>query len=219
MSILCVALFINLGAAIWRKKAEVSGAVMHMLLLFACLDLIYFFSLIDLLKPGMWASLAVVAAGSVAMLARDRESGILTRLKEYLDTGTVLNMFTSLLMFCIYFIRKPILYYWDETRLWGPMAAVTKAFDRLYTIGISITDSRAYPPGSALLNYFYTFFDRDYTDWGQLASYALLFIAVFSRTASVVEEKTGKKALASGVFLFLFLSPYTTLYHTITKKY
>ena len=218
MSILCVALILNIGAICLRKKTGVSGAVMHMLLLFVCLDIMYFFSMFNMLRPSVWLGFAAILAASAFAAVKDRKNIVQTT-KDFFDIGIVFNTVSSLAFFAIYAIRQPLLYYWDELRLWGPMAAFVKSYDRLYTIGINVLDTREYPCGSAILNYLYTFFDKEFYDSGMLAAYTFMFIAVFSRVSSMVAEKTGKKSLATGLFLFLLLSPFTTLYHTITNSY
>ncbi|MBR5251465.1 MAG: hypothetical protein IKV52_01420, partial [Oscillospiraceae bacterium] len=116
----------------------------------------------------------------------------------------------------ILFIAQPKLYYWDEIRIWGASAKIVKEYDRLYSVGINLSSNdRNYPAGHTILNYFYSFFEQNYSEILQLAAYGMLFFAVFAAAGKLVEQKTGKKALSIGTYFALVMLPFVQNQHHI----
>ncbi|MDD6827277.1 MAG: hypothetical protein PUE12_14485 [Oscillospiraceae bacterium] len=131
-----------------------------------------------------------------------------------------LNNITCVVFTVIFSIVKPGIYYWDEFNIWAPSAKAVKLFDRLYSIGLNpCTNDRKYPPGNAILNYFFSFFDSQFSEYVLLLSYALLFIACFSIAANAIYQITGSLSVSMGGWLLFVLSPFMAAYHSPSIRY
>ena len=180
------------------------------------LDIIYLSSLVNLLLPGtilVFAFLSFVAVISAYKLFTGK-------LRPQKDLYLLLNNLSCIIFTAIISIQKPVLYYWDEIRLWGPGAKAVKCFNKLYSIGINPTHmDREYPVGNAILNYFFSFFEKDFSEQTLILSYAFLFFAVFAASASLVYKITKSSSVSVAVYFIFLLSPFVIMFHSSSENY
>ncbi len=209
--------FASIAMAEYTKK---SGVVTYLILLMGSLDILYLAATIDCLRPVSFLLYLFLIILIAACLVRNGWRGALTTLKKNCDIYMVLNWISSVLFAIIFTIQNPKLYYWDELSFWGPSAKYMKLTHHIHTIGINPCYNRSsYPAGHAVLNYFFSFFTRDFSESLFLLSFALLYFAVFSMIARVIYEKTENHIIALSSYFVLFLSPFMSKVHIPLPDY
>ncbi len=213
-------LLISFTSLFVKRTLKTDGMTAYFIMLTSSLNIIYFAALVDLLRPAaaliyIFLFLATIA-GALSCI-RNRISPF-SNWKE--DIFLNFNNITCVVFAIIFSVVKPGIYYWDEFNLWAPSAKVVKLFDRLYSIGINpSTNDRNYPPGNAILNYFFSFFDGQFKEYILLLVYAFLFIACFSMAASAIYKITDSLPISIGSWLIFMLSPFMAAYHTHSVRY
>ena len=220
MGILAVLILINAAAVCLSRRTQISSAVCSAMILFGRLDIIYFGALADKLKLSAALCLLMLLGYVIYAVIREGISEIPRMFADNLDIHSTLKLISMGAFGAIYLIKQPLLYYWDEIKIWGSTAAAVKFHDRLYSIGINYSNSdRNYPPGNALLNYLLTFLEKDYREVWLLMAYAFLFFASYALVSATVEKLTGSRGLGAAAYVFLLLAPFTATYHTIARDY
>lgn len=218
MEILIPIIFLNIGAFSFSRLFRIESTISYLIVLMFSLDFIYFGSLVDKLKPAMTVCFAGLIALFIFYLKKTKGKYLLKDAVKYCNVHTVLNLASTFIYFGILKAKNVTLYYWDEIRIWGPSAKSVKLFNRLYSIGINPNShDRNYPAGNALLNYLFSFFTDNFSEIILLTSYAILFFAVFSAAAKLVEVKTKNRALSIGTYFAFMMLPFLQNYHTIDK--
>lgn len=211
---------LNISSLYISKKFNLSGVIAYLIILMASLDVIYFASLTDKLLPATTLVMVALCFLFVLYVLSSNKSTRKEDFKKCFDGYMLLNNITSILFVIIFSIIKPMGYYWDEISIWQPSAKCVKLFNQLYSIGINPSSNhRTYPVGNTILNYFYSFFTRDFSEYILLLSYALLYIAVFSAVASIIYSKTRNHVISISSFFVLLLSPFMPAYHPANVDY
>lgn len=216
MEILIPLILLNFAGIYFSDKAKIGQSIGYTVLLIGSLNALYFASLINLLLPVAILVFIFLFGMSVISIFK-----ILTgQIRAKFDVFLFLNNITAFIFTIIFKIQKPFLYYIDEIRIWGPAAKAVKHFNRIYSIGVNpIPADRNYPVGNAILNYFFSFFSKDFSEVFLLLSYAFLYFAAFSVTAAVIYKRTKSYNIAIiSYFIFLIL-PFTTRYHSYSVDY
>ena len=219
MEILIPVLLLNIGAFSLSRLFRIESTISYLTVIMFSLDIIYFGALVDKLKPAMTLCFAGQFVLLFIYLIKTKGKKLLPDIRRYCNVHTGLNFLSTLVYSIILKIKNPVLYYWDEIKIWGPSAKSVKTYDRLYSIGVCPTlHDRDYPAGNALLNYMFSFFTDHYSEIILLCSYAILFFAVFSAAAKLVEVKTKNKALSIGTYFAFMMLPFLQNYHTIDTQ-
>ncbi len=220
MTALIPLLILGIFSVVTGYKLKTGAMPVYLATLMFSLDFLYFAALADRLKPAA----ALLFTGFVAFtfvnyIRSERDfSRLLKHTKQ--DIYFVLHNISCAVFALIFSVKKPMLYYWDELNIWGPSAKAVKLFDRLYSIGINpSTNDRNYPPGNAILNYFFSFFDGGYKEYVLLLSYAFLFLACFAVGAYAVYRLTGSHTLGVGSYFVFLISPFLAANHPPSADY
>lgn len=220
MSVLIVFIILSLFSMAVKDRLKTDTMAVYFAALMLSVDILYFAALADFLRPAallVFGVLGGVSAAGVFTAARQKKS-LTNRQKP--DIYFTLHNISCVVFALIFSVKKPALYYWDELNLWGPSAKAVKLFDRLYSIGINpSTNDRNYPPGNAILNYFFSFFDSEYREYVLLLSYAFLFLACFAVGAWAVYRMTGSHTLGIGSYFVFMVSPFIAGNHLPLPDY
>lgn len=207
---------LNIAGLYFSDKFKIESSISYSILLMLSLDIMYFASLINLLLPVTIVLFLVLTLVGILAIVKIYKKQITPQKDLYLT----LNNISAVVFAIIFSIQKPLVYYWDEIRLWGPSAKSVKLFNQLYSIDINPTTvDRNYPVGNSILNYFFSFFSKDFADYLLLLSYALMYFAVFSVIARVIYKKTNNHKLAIGSYFLLLLSPFASAFHSVSKNF
>lgn len=197
-----------------------SGAITYLILLMASLDVLYLAATADVLRPATILLYGLFIGLILLYIVRNGRKKTLETIKKNFDIYMALNWLSSALFAVIFTIQKPRLYYWDEISFWGPSAKYMKLTHHIHTIGINpYTNRSEYPAGHSILNYFFSFFTRDFAEYLFLLSFALLYFAVFSMIARVIYEKTQNHIVGISSYFVLFLSPFMATVHKPLPDY
>lgn len=211
---------LSLASIALAKHTKQSGAVTYLILLMASLDVLYLAATADCLRPAAILLYVLLIGLILIYIVRNGRKKALETIKKNFDIYILLNWISSALFAVIFTLQKPRLYYWDEIAFWGPSAKYMKLTHRIHTIGINpCLDRSEYPAGHAVLNYFFSFFTRDFAEHILLLSFALLYFAIFSMIARVIYEKTKNHIVAISSYFVLFLSPFMALVHKPLPNY
>ncbi len=211
---------LSFASIVLSKYTKKSGSITYLILLMASLDILYLAATIDFLRPAAILLYAFFILTIVIYVVRTGWKKTIASFKRNYDIYMFLNWISSALFAVIFTIQKPRLYYWDEFAFWGPSAKYMKLTHHIHTIGINpCTNHSSYPAGHAVLNYFFSFFTRDFAEHILLLSFALLYFAIFSMIARVIYEKTQNHILAIASYFVLFLSPFMATVHDPLPDY
>ncbi len=207
---------LNIAGIYFSDKFKIENSICYTVLLITCLDIMYFASLIDMLLPvTICLFLVLTLTGVLAVIKICKK-----QLKLHKNIYMSLLNYTCIAFAVIFSVQKPLVYYWDEVGLWGPSAKSVKLFNKLYSIGLNpCPNGRDYPVGNSIVNYFFSFFTKDFSDHILLLSYALLYFAIFCVIAQVIYKKTNNHKLAIGSYFFLVLSPFASCFHSVSENF
>ena len=213
-------LILSICSLFIKDKLKTDGTAAYFILFMGSLNMIYFAALVDLLRPAAICVYIFLIGMAITGALEYKRKKISPFTDWRKDIFLYLNNIACTVFVVIFSVVKPGIYYWDEFNLWAPTAKAVKLFDRLYSIGINPTTAdRNYPPGNAILNYFFSFFDGQFREYVLLLSYAFLFIACFSVAASAVYKLTNNLAVSMGSWLIFMLSPFMAAYHSHSVRY
>ena len=217
MKILIPFIILNFAGVYFLYKFNIDKIISYNILLFASLCMIYAGSLFNLLKPVtflVFSILIIMAIKGLSVIIKGQCKN--TEGDIYL----ILNGVTSIIFAIIFSVQKPMLYYWDEIKLWGPSAKAVKYFDRLCTVGINPTHmDRNYPVGNSILNYFFSFFSKDFSEEILLLSYAFLYFAAFSASAYLIYKWTRSHSIGVISYFVFLLLPFIVSFHSYSSDY
>lgn len=203
-----------------RENYDIDSMVVFFVSLMLFLDILYFAALVDKLRIVAIILFISFLSITIYILAKKCKERKLYTIFKNCNVYFGLFNISCVVFSLIFSVKKPALYYWDELNIWGPSAKAVKLFDRLYSIGINpSTNDRNYPPGNAILNYFFSFFDSDYSEYVLLISYAFLFLACFALVASVIYKLTKNHTVAIGSYFVMLLSPFIAANHLPKADY
>ncbi|MEG2770194.1 MAG: hypothetical protein RR902_05195, partial [Oscillospiraceae bacterium] len=153
----------------------------------------------------LWYVLAV--AGVVAVILKNRKTGIKKVFANFFSLDIVLFLCISVAVTVILAINAPMLTRWDEFSFWGSAAKILKMNDQLYTFGAyTFTNKLGYPAGLPLLTYIFGFLSPIFVEWAAMAAYDILMVAVFTAVVAGVNKKHYK--LSIFIFFVLFSLPF-----------
>ncbi|MBR2842128.1 MAG: hypothetical protein IKF06_02495 [Lachnospiraceae bacterium] len=167
---------------------------------------LYLFYCVNLLLIGrivLYAGIAVLFAAGLFKLIKKKEGKAFW--KSFFSPGIVLFLIFSVLMVIFCENRMPSV--WDELRLW---AAMPKAlhFSQSLQVGdgsLLYSTMQSYPPGMALLVYFFTSFSGGFS-YGSI--FAVYFIFVCTLVLPAMKEHSWKQwFIFPAVFFLLILMP------------
>ncbi len=211
---------LSFASIIISEYIKKSGSITYLILLMASLDALYLAATLDVLQPAAILLYAFLMGIILVFTVRKGKKNLMDAIKRNCDIYMVLNWISSILFSIIFTIQKPRLYYWDELTFWGPSAKYMKLTQHIHTIGINpCSRLSTYPAGHSILNYFFSFFTRDFAEHLLLLSFALLYFAVFSMIARVIYEKTQNHLIAVSSYFVLFLSPFMATVHKPLPDY
>ncbi len=211
---------LSLASIVASEYLKKSGAVTYLILLMASLDILYLAATVDVLRPAAILLYLLFIAMVLIYAVRKGKVKTVETFKKNCDIYMVLNWISSALFAIVFTIQNPRLYYWDEISFWGPSAKYMKLTHHIHSIGINpCLRRKSYPAGHAVLNYFFSFFTRDFAERLLLLSFALLYFAVFSMIARVIYEKTQNHTLGISSYFVLFLSPFMATVHNPLPDY
>lgn len=220
MGFLFSLLLINIGAVLFKNKTNSDSGLSFFTVFCLGTVFIFFGGLAGFLKLAALIYYSAIILLAVIFTVKNKIRGFIESVKSYIDLSVVLNNFFSAVMIAIYAIQKPYFYYWDEYSFWGTSAKVVKCFDKLYSdMPYAVNGFNALPCGNSILNYFLSFFAKDFCDWHLYASYTILYIASFSLIAALVKKKTDSTPLQIITFITLFLSPFMSVFHRASANY
>ncbi len=219
MSIIPV-LLLNITALLLSHKNKKDSAVNLLTLLMGGLCVIYLSALVNLLFWGTVLVYCALAGYGIYVACRMGFKNLPGALRSGMTVSLALFDLSYVVFALLYLLKKPLVYYWDELRIWAPSAKYVFYYNKLYSIGTNaLTCDQNYPAGNALLTYFTQFFAGEFQDYFILLAYAVLLCAVFAAAAALVQKKTGSKPVAVGTFLLLLILPFTFIYHSAAVNY
>jgi hypothetical protein len=156
---------------------------------------LYIFSLAGLLLPGAWFLAGMGVALGLAGLFRSRE-----RPKEYfgrlLEPGPAIFFLTAVPFWLL--LSGTHYASWDEFSHWGFIAKEISLRDALPPLESALR-FKDYPPGTALFQYYVTFF----TGWSEGATAFAQVLLVLSAAAALMQSITWKQRTRLAVVLSL----------------
>ncbi len=210
---------LHLAAAILKRKTGINSSAAYLTALMAAVMFMYFGGLINMLLPATVLCMVIPVTTVAFMAFREGTWEIKNILKEYFDVFVALNIAFCIGITIIYLTQQPRFYYWDEFTFWGISTKLTKTFNRLYSIPPVYMALYRLPCGNRVMNYLFSFFASDFSDWHLMASYSYMFFAVFSAAASLVKQKTNNKALSFITYFVLVLMPFMSIFHHPSPDY
>lgn len=211
---------LSLVSIVMADYTKKSSSITYLILLMASLDFLYLAAMADFLQPAAILLYLVFIGMVLFYVIRKGRKKTTETIKKNLDIYMILNWISSGLFAVIFTLQQPRLYYWDEISFWGPSAKYMKLTHHMHTMGMNPYLNRSeYPAGHAILNYFFSFFTREFAEYLLLLSYALLYFAVFSMLARVIYEKTKNHIIGVASYFVLFLSPFMATVHTPVPDY
>ena len=198
-------LFLLCGAALGiltnRRTEECVPVVIAGTIVF-----LYFFYCVDLLLVGrivLYAGIVALLVAGVLHLVKKKEGKAF--LRTFFSPGIVLFLLLSVLFMIFSANLKPSV--WDELRLW---AAMPKAihFSQSLQVGegaLLYATMQSYPPGMALVVYFFTSFSGGFS-YGSI--FAVYFIFAAALVLPAMKERSWKQwYIFPAVFFLLILMP------------
>ncbi len=167
---------------------------------------LYFFYCVDLLFIGriiLYAGMAALLAAGILQMTK-RKDGKAFR-KNFFSPGIVLFLILSVLF--VIFSAKLMPSVWDELRLWAAMPKALHYSQRLQVGEGSLLYStmQSYPPGMALLVYFFTSFAGGFS-YGSI--FAVYFIFICALVLPAMKDRSWKQwYIFPVVFSLLILMP------------
>ena len=183
---LCAAARTGLDAALLPLPTLAGATVV--LLVFACFDL---------LRPGLWTVLAVLALGTVWCAVR---AGALALKRAAASPGWVLFAATSLFFWVLFAVRQPMFTQWDEFTAWGLAPKLVKQLDALYVAAPGNLTASHTLPGTSLVCYLFLAVSPRFAEWACMAALDTLAMAC---AAAAAGGARGRRWPA-GVVLFWF---------------
>ena len=203
--LICLVLLLLCGAVLGiltnRRTEECVPVVFTGTIVF-----LYLFYCVNLLSVGrivLYAGIAVLFAAGLVKLIKKKEGKAFW--KTFFSPGIVLFLTLSILL--VIFCANLMPSVWDELRLW---AAMPKAlhFSQSLQVGegsLLYSTMQSYPPGMALLVYFFTSFSGGFS---YSSIFAVYFIFVCALVLPAMKEHRWKQwFIFPAVFFLLILMP------------
>ncbi len=141
-----------------------------------CASILYFvvFGSIGFLRFGGYLYFALALAAGV-YIAATRKKG---EWKSLFTPGFILFCLLAFVCLCVFSVRRPIIYEWDEYSFWGTAARLTKDYNRLHPeASFGWPWPATQKAGLPVLSYLFNFFG-DFADWRLYFAYDTLLFAV-----------------------------------------
>lgn len=169
------------------------------------IDLVIFFGMFNMLKPGV-AVVYIVAAAVCGYGVWKNKDCLKEKINGFLTPGVILFILSSAAMMIFMAMRQPMMTEWDEFSFWGISRKMLKIHDQLYTYYKSSMLGNSTPPTLAVLSYFFQRFNAEFTEWIGFVAYDVMFFSCYSAFTALFERKSWNSAVM--VYLFGFLVPY-----------
>lgn len=220
MTVLIPVVILSLASMMMAELTGKNSTVSYLILLMSSLNVLLLAGMVNFLKPAAILLYAGLIGAELLFFLKKGKQQTMAVFKKHWDPYMGLNWASSALFAVIFSIQKPKFYYWDEFAFWGPSAKLVQMADHFYTIGLNPSKTHgSYPPGNAVINYFFSFFSGEFQDHILLLSYALFYFAVFSLVARVIYDRTKNHIAAISSYFVLFLSPFMAQTHVPMADY
>lgn len=195
---------------IFNKKIEETISLWIFFIIF----ILYFFGILNLLKGGIYVVI-VIGVISLIFCSYNIFSNKKVFIKNILTPG--LAVFVILLLIARWGQRGRLLTSWDEFTQWGTVVKNMYIFNALGNHPEATTTFKSYPPGTALIEYFFCKISGSFTEGNLYRAMNILYFSLVIPIFSNLKWKDFSKIIIRFILILILpLAFYQDFYTIIT---